>query len=62
VAHRNPAATACTMGYRSPISDLGWPVLARMNRTFYYFSFELIQFIPNQSQISEFHRNLFIYK
>jgi hypothetical protein len=33
---------------------------ARMNSDFCYFSFELIQFIPNQIQISEFHRNLFI--
>jgi hypothetical protein len=40
----------------------GRPVSTRINSTFCYFSFKLIQFIPNQIQISEFHGNLFIYK
>jgi hypothetical protein len=64
LAHQNPATTtvACAMGHRSPVSDLGRPFPAQMHNTFSYFSFELIQFIQNQIQISKFQRNLFIYK
>jgi hypothetical protein len=49
------------MGQASPI-QMGRATIeaARMNSAFCYSSFELIQFIPNQIQISEFHTNLFI--